>query len=159
MSAWSVSCHGKTHGRRLQAESLCLLQVVQQPAGRRNDHMRLLAKCDGLLHHVETAQNQSAPEGNQGPEGLERLGDLRGKFSGRGQHEGEQRLGLVEQGLEDREGKGGCFTATGLGNADYVALLQSERDCLLLNGRRPLVSELVAGVAKGINDALGCQSP
>ena len=129
--------------------------MVQQPAGRRNDHVRLLAERDGLLHHVQTAQNQSAPEGNQGPEGLERLGDLGGKFSGRGQDEGEQRLGLVEQGLEDRQGKGGGFAAARLCNADYVAVLQGKGDSLLLDGRRPLVSELVAGVAEGVDDALG----
>ncbi len=139
----------------LQAKPLCLLEMIQQPTRRGNHHMGLLAQRNRLLHHVQATQNQSTSERDQGPEGLKRLRDLGRQFSRRGQHQGEEGLGLVEEGLEDREGECGRFTATGLCNADNVAVLQGEGDGLLLNGRRFLVAKLVAGVAKGVDDALG----
>ncbi len=57
----------------LQAETLRLLQMVQEPTRSRNHHMRLLAQRNSLLHHIHAAKNQGAPEGNQGAERLKSL--------------------------------------------------------------------------------------
>lgn len=141
----------------LQAEAFRLLEVIQQPTRRGNHHMGLLAQRNSLLHHIQATQDQSTSERDQGPEGLERLRDLGRQFSRRGQHQGEEGLGLVEEGLEDRERKGGRFTATSLCDSDNVAVLQGEGDRLLLDSGRFLVAKLVAGVAKGIDDTLGKQ--
>jgi hypothetical protein len=128
--------------------------VVQESTGRRNHNVGLLAEGNGLLHHIQTTQNQGTPEGNQGPECLEGLRNLRRKLSCGRQHKGEQGLGLVKESLKNRKGKRGCFTATGLCNTDDITVLQGKRDCLLLNGCGLLVSQLLTGVAEGVDNAL-----
>ena len=138
----------------LQAETLGLLQVVQETARSSHHNMRLLAKCDSLLHHIQTTEDQGTPERDQGAKCFEGLGDLRRKFSCGCQDQREQRLRLVEKRLENWEGKCRSLAATGFGNANYVAVLKREGNGLLLDGRGPLVPEPVAGVAERVDDAL-----
>lgn len=160
MSIFSSHTHTHTHTLsshltgNSQTETLSLLQVIEQPTGRSHHNVRFLAQRDGLLHHIQTTQNQRAPKGDQGAERLKSLGNLRGKLSCWGENEGEQRLGLVEEGLQDRESECRRLPATGLCNANYIAVLQSERDCFLLNWSRVLVSKTLAGIAEGIDNAL-----
>lgn len=116
--------------------------------------MRLLGQRNGLLHHIQTTQNQGTPKRNQGAERLEGLRNLGRQFSCRGQDEGEQRLRLVEEGLKDREGERSSFSATSLSDTDNISVLEGERDSLLLDGSWLLVSEPLAGVAEGVDDAL-----
>lgn len=116
--------------------------------------MRLLTQGNGLLHHVHATQHQCATKRDQGPECLKRLCNLCSKFSCRGQHKGEQGLGLLEEGLENGEGEGCSFTATSLCKTDDIAVLQRKGDGLGLNGSWVLVSKLLAGVAEGVDNTL-----
>lgn len=106
-----------------QTESLRLLQMVQQPTGRRNHHVRLLSQRNSLLYHVQATQNQSTSKRYQRAQRLKGLRNLGCQLSCWGEHEGEQRLWLVEKGLENRKCKRTRFTATGLCKANDVAVL------------------------------------
>jgi hypothetical protein len=109
--------------------------------------VRLLAQGDGLRDHVQTSHDDGATQRDEGAESLKRLSDLSGKFSRGRQDESEQRLGLLEEGLQDREGKGGSLSATCLGEANDVAALEGDGDGFGLDGRGTLVVEGLAGFA------------
>jgi hypothetical protein len=102
--------------------------VVQKPTGRRNHYVGLLSKSNGLLYHVQTTQYQSASERNQRAERLESLRNLRRQFSRGRQHQGEQGLRFVEQGLENGKGKGSRLSATRFRDTDNVTILEGQWD-------------------------------
>jgi hypothetical protein len=75
------------------------------------------------------------------------LSNLGCQFTSRGEDEAEQRLRLVEKGLENRQSKGSCLSTTCLSEADDISALEGDGNRLFLNGRGVLVVELFAGFA------------
>lgn len=89
--------------------------MIQQSPGRRYDDVRLLRQHQSLRHHVHAAHNNGALHSDAGAQRLKLLGDLEGQLAGGGEDQGEIALGVLQEGLEDRQGEGGGFSGARFG--------------------------------------------
>ena len=90
--------------------------------------------------------------------GVEAFEDLSGQFAGRAQHQDAAGLGLrldavVEQAVQDGEGKGGGLAGAGLGDADHVTASEREGNGLSLDGGGREVVLFFEGTRDGIGEA------
>lgn len=60
---------------------LRVCEVVDDAAGRADDDVRALGKCDGLRHHVDAADQRRAAHADDGPERLKLSREL-GRWAG-----------------------------------------------------------------------------
>ena len=75
-------------------------QVVHDTARGADHDVGPLAQVQGLIHHVDAANQDSCTQGNACSQGLSLLCDLDGQLPGRGQHQCKQWLWLVEKVLQ-----------------------------------------------------------
>mmetsp|Transcript_9965 Transcript_9965/g.21144 ORF Transcript_9965/g.21144 Transcript_9965/m.21144 type:complete len:347 (-) Transcript_9965:242-1282(-) len=129
-------------------EPLGVLQVVDQPAGRADDDVRLLGEHDRLLHHVHPSDCHRALHADERAERLELLADLEGELARRRDDEREQRLRLLHELVKDGQGEGGRLAGAGLRQADDVAPMQPPRQCLALDGGGVLEPHVRARLAE-----------
>ena len=111
--------------------------VVEQTAGRRDDHVD--APPEGLLlrPHADAAEDRRRRRARVAPELPEVLLDLRGQLARGSQDERARRaLGLVRQTMKDRQGEGRGLAAAGHGRRDEVTAFEGRRDRLFLDRGR-----------------------
>ena len=130
------------HLELLQAEPLRVRQVVDDSARGADDDVRALPELDALRHHVDAADEHRALDADAGAERLELLRDLYRELARWGEHEREERLGFVQELLEDRQRERAGLPAARLREADDVFPLKRLRDGRPLDFRGILPSEV-----------------
>ena len=130
------------HLQLLQGEPFGVREVVHDAPGGADDDVRPLTQLDGLRHHVDAAHEHGGLDADAGAQRLELLADLDGELARRGEHEREERLGLVQELLQDGQRECAGLAAARLRQTDDVLALQRLRDGLRLNLGRSLPSEV-----------------
>ena len=113
-----------------------LLEVVDEPARRRDDHL-VVAELRGLVPHPDAADDDGAADVARLAEALELLGDLERQLARRREDERASGpgAGAGRQPLDDREEERGGLAGPGGGDADDVLARERGRDGLRLDGR------------------------
>jgi len=102
-----------------------LLNMVDQPSGRGDDHPRIFAQILDLQIHGRAADQQTSVHAERAADYLQSVRDLLRQLARRYQNERVAVGGL--QSLDDRQAESQRFARAGLGDAEYVFTLQSER--------------------------------
>ena len=75
-------------------------EVIYNTARGAHNDVRPLAQVQSLVHHVDASHQHSCTQRNTCSKGFSLLCNLNGQLPGGGQHQGKQRLWLVEQILQ-----------------------------------------------------------
>ena len=118
-------------------QQLAALEMVEQPAGRRDHHIGATVELAVLIVIGHTADQQRHGQPVVLAEDLEMLGDLRRQFAGglqdqRARH-ARPRATSLEPG-QHRQHKGCGLAGSGLRDAKHVAAGDGDGDGFLLNG-------------------------
>ena len=129
---------------------------VEQPAGRRHQHVDAMGERPHLRVDVDAADRERHRRAQVAAVGLEAVDDLRRELARRREHQHaaalRQRLvAVVGEVIEDRQREGGGLAGSGLRDADDVAALHHLRDGLCLDRR----GSGVLLVGEGFGDWLG----
>ena len=101
---------------------LVLSHVVQEPAGRGDEHLDAGAQGLFLRPHGRAADKDADPQGRVVGQAQANVVDLLGQLAGRRQDQGPcHARGKSQQLVQDRQKEGGRFASAGLGGGDQVA--------------------------------------
>jgi hypothetical protein len=118
-------------------------EVVQQPAGGRDQDVDAPAERVLLRAHADAAEDAGAGERGVDGQGLQMLRDLGGQLARGREHEGARRpAGLAGETVEDREEEGGGLPAAGHRAREDVAAREGRGDGRLLDRRGAREAEL-----------------
>jgi hypothetical protein len=120
-----------------------LLDVVEEPAGRRDEDLDAGAHDRELLLDVDAAEHAGRPDARVLAVGLDRLLDLDRQLARRREDQRADRVAgrreacvrVALQALEDREDEGRGLAGARLGGTEHVVAGDDDRDGLLLDGR------------------------
>ena len=135
-SIWSASSSTSTSVP--DSMTLRLGDVVEQPAGRRNQHVDAARQRLDLRPVADAAEHDGHRHAEMPAVGAEAFGDLAGELAGRSEH--QHAAALAQRGpavggeaVQDRQGECGRLAGAGLGDAQQVAAGQHARDGLRLD--------------------------
>ena len=134
--------------KMLEANRLCVPEMVNYATGGANDHLWVGAERRCLRAEGEAADNECDADIGVDGKALGHPVRLDGELAGRREHQctrGGNALGAIEQALEDREHEGGGFAGAGDGAAEDVAAGQSKGDDGGLDRGGVVVAEAAAG--------------
>ena len=110
---------------------ILLLKVIDQPARRGNDDMRLFPKTLELFAHGSAADQNGGPQSGAPADVVERFINLEGELAGR---KNDQAASLyLSQTLDHRYAKSDRLPGTGLRHANHVFPLNARGDRLVLD--------------------------
>ena len=117
--------------------------MVEQAAGRRDDHVHAAAKGVLLRTHADAAVHRGAGDRRVDGERVQVLEDLRGQLArGRQDQRARRPPRPIDQPVKDRQQKRGGLAAAGLRARQDVASGERRRNRVRLNGRGSNESEL-----------------
>ena len=120
-----------------------VLEMVEQPARRRDEDVDARAKRVLLRPHADAAEDRGRRERRVDGELLELLEDLRGELArGREDQRARGAALLLDQVMQDRKQKRRGLAAAGLRAGEQIAAFERGRNGVGLNGRRPEKAEL-----------------
>jgi hypothetical protein len=134
--------------KMLEANRLCVPEMVNYATGGANDHLWVGAERSCLRAEGEAADNESDAGVSVDAEALGHPVRLDGELAGWREHKstrGGNALGAIEQALEDREHESGSFAGAGDGAAEDVAAGESKGDDGGLDRGGVVVAEAAAG--------------
>ncbi len=134
------------------------VEMVEQPAGRRDKHVEAGLKRANLSAMRHAAEHDRDLQTKPVRQVAEALGDLAREFAGRAQHEhagAASRRGtpVGHDLIKDRQCEGRSLARACLGDADQVATLHQGRDGLDLNWGRPREAKLGQRCIEGRGEA------
>ena len=114
--------------------------VVEQPAGRRDQHVDAARQRLDLRPMADAAEHHRDGHAEMPAVGAEAFGDLAGELAGRREHQhaaafAQRRPAVGGQAMQDRQGECGGLAGAGLGDAQQVAAGQHARYGLRLDRR------------------------
>ena len=111
------------------------LDEVDEASGRRDQHVDAVHQLAHLSAHRYAADGERGAQAEVAAIGVEAVENLAGEFARRAQHEhaagfafGRRPVG--GDPVQDRQGEGGGFAGSGLGDADDIASCEDERNGL-----------------------------
>ncbi len=126
-----------------------VLQVVEEAAGRRDDHVGALTEGALLRAHADAAEDARDAQAGVADEALRGLLDLRGELAGGREDQRARRAApAAAETLQDRQEERGGLAAARRGGAEYVAAFEGGRDAGGLDGRGGLVAEVARGAGE-----------
>jgi hypothetical protein len=118
-------------------------EVIEQPSRRRDDHVDAAPERVLLRAVADAAEHRRAGHGRVHAEILQVLENLRGQFARGREHERARGApGLVDQVVQNRQQKRRGLAAARLGAGKQIAACERRRNCVGLNRRRPLKTEV-----------------
>eukprot|EP00968_Pinguiococcus_pyrenoidosus_P014877 scaffold1355_cov268-Pinguiococcus_pyrenoidosus.AAC.59 len=130
-----------------EVEALRVLQMIDQPAGRRDHDVRLLRQRDRLRHRVHPTHDAAALEPNAVAQRLEHLVDLEGQLPSRRQDRGKEPAGPLQQSLQDGQRERARLPGSRLCQPDHIPALQGRLQGGRLDLRCRLPSQALHSVA------------
>ena len=126
-----------------------LLEVVDEPPRRRDDHLVLLERAR-LLAHADAADDERAADVAALAEPVELTLDLDRELARRREHEGARpgAAGVRGQPLDDGQEERGGLAGARRGRADHVLARERGGDGLGLDGRRVLEARALERVER-----------
>ena len=134
--------------KMLEANRLCVPEMVNYATGGANDHLWVGAERRCLRAEGEAADNECDADIGVDGKALGHPVRLDGELAGWREHKctrGGNALGAIEQALEDREHESGGFAGAGDGAPEDVAAGQSKGDDGGLDRGGVVVAEAAAG--------------
>ena len=131
--------------------------MIEQPAGRADDHVDAAAERVLLRPHADAAVDRRRGERRVDREIVEVFDNLRRELAGRRQHERARRAArLVDQPMQDRQQERRGLAAAGHGAGEQVLSGHRQRNRIGLNRSRTRETEIFQSLQQaGMQSELG----
>ena len=144
------------HDMGVRQVDVALLDMIEQAAGRGDEHVEPAMQRLRLRAVADAAEHRGDGDARMAGVAAEGVGDLRGEFARRREHQRARRLrrgaaALGEQAMDDRRREGRRLAGAGLGEAQHVPPGERRGNGLELDGG----GRDVAVVAEGAENDLG----
>ena len=144
---------------RVAAErNLAGAHVVEQAAGRRDEHVEAARQHRDLRAGADAAEDAADPHGSMPRIDAEAFRDLPRKLARRRKDErahmaAANGLALAQQAIEDGQREGRRLAGAGLGDAEKIVALEKVGDRAGLDGRRNGITRIAHGARKRLGKA------